>query len=110
MQKKEVRTQISGLAQYQMIETCTNPVYASPIFTVPKKTGDVRIVFDYTRLNAITEKLHSPMPNTEELLRKFNHKGVITSIDLKGGYWHVPIKEEDRYKTAFIFDNKTWQW
>ena len=109
-QKKEVLTQLEGLHKYDMIEECTEPVYVSPIFTVPKKTGDVRIVFDYRRLNAITRKLHYPMPDTVKLLRQFRGKGFITSLDLKGGYWHVPIKPEDRYKTAFIFNNKIWQW
>ena len=109
-QKEEVLKQLHGLEQHKLIEECIEPTFVSPIFTVPKKTGDVRIVFDYRKLNEITKKLYHPIPNTVELLRQFKGKKYITSLDLKGGYWHVPIKPEDRHKTAFIFDNKIYQW
>jgi hypothetical protein len=36
------------------------------LFCVSKKTGDVRIVFDYRRLNLITKKLKHPIPNTKD--------------------------------------------
>ena len=109
-QRKEMRQQIAGMKQYELIETCTNPQYVSPIFPVQKKTGDVRIVFDYRKLNEITKKYLYPIPNTTKLLQKFKGKQYITSLDLKGGYWHIPIKESDRYKTAFIFENNIYQW
>ena len=109
-EKSEVLKQLQGLKLYNYIEECTNPRYVSPIFTRVKKTGDIRIVFDYRRLNEITQKMYHPIPDTRKLFEKFHNKNFITSLDMKGGYWHVPIKEEDRHKTAFVFDNKIWQW
>ena len=26
----------------------------------------------------------------------------MSSLDLKNGFWHVPIREQDREKTAFV--------
>ena len=107
---KEVKRQIAGLEKHQLIRKCTQLRYVSPIFCVGKKTGDVRIVFDYRKLNEITEKFLFPIPEPRKLINKFQGKHYITSLDLKGGYWHIPIKPEDRHKTAFIFDGVVWEW
>ena len=109
-QRNEVRRQLRGMMDYDKIEICNNPLYISSIFCVSKKTGDIRIVFDYRKLNEITEKYLYPIPDTTKLLNKFKGKRYITSLDLKGGYWHIPIKPEHRHKTGFIFDGQIYQW
>ena len=108
--KVEVRRQIKGMLEHSVIEPCFKTKHISAPFTVPKKTGDWRVVFDYRKLNLITRKLQYPIPDMEELLEKFSKKSVITSLDMKGGYWHIPIRKEDKSKTAFIFDGKVYQW
>lgn len=35
---------------------------------------------------------------------------MFTSIDLKTGYWQIPIKEKDKEKTAFITHNGLYEW
>ena len=109
-QRGEMQRQIDGMKEYEKIEICTHPQFVSPIFCVSKKTGDLRIVFDYRKLNQITEKHLYPIPDTTELLHKFRGKEYITSLDLKGGYWHIPIKASDRHKTAFVFNGDIYQW
>ncbi len=108
--KIEVQIQLDGLMDNDLIELCPKPQYVSSLFCVSKKTGDIRIVFDYRRLNLITQKLQFPIPRTSELLRKFIGKNYITSLDMKGGYWHIPVKPEDRHKLAFVFDGIVYQW
>ena len=108
--KEEVRRQILGMLKHKVISICRKPKYVSSLFCREKKTGDIRIVFDYRKLNLITKKIHYPIPNMEELLEKFKGKDIVTSLDMKGGYWHIPIKAEDKYKTAFIFDGQIYQW
>ncbi len=108
--KRETKIQIDGLNNFGLISQIKSAKYVSPLFSVPKKTGDVRIVFDYRKLNAITVRNRYPIPDTQKLLTRFRNKNFITSLDLKGGYWHIPIKESDRHKTAFIFDGKIYQW
>ena len=110
-ERSEVTRQLGGMIDNKLIEEITGTAkYISPIFCVAKKTGDVRIVFDYRKLNEITEKHVWKIPDTDKLFAKFKGKQFITSLDLKGGYWHIPIKKEDQHKTAFIFDNKVYQW
>ena len=108
--KKEVRRQIDGMMEHGVISKCRHPQWVSSIFCIPKKTGDVRVVFDYRKLNLITKKIQWPMPNIEELLSEFKDKKYVTSLDMKGGYWHIPILEEHKARTAFIFDGEVYQW
>ncbi len=107
--RTEAKRQIDGMVKKKVISRCTSK-YVSPIFIVPKKTGDVRIVFDYRILNMITEKLFHPIPRRDRLLHRFKNKNFITSLDMKGGYWHIPIKPEHRKRTAFVFDGDVYCW
>ena len=106
----EVQKQIDGMRKFGLVEKCTNPQWVSSLFCVSKKTGDVRIVFDYRKLNLITRKMKHPIPDARKLLSKFKGKPFITSLDMKGGFWHCPIKKEHRNRTAFIFNNEIYQW
>lgn len=81
--KHEVQRQIDGMMEHRIIENCPNAQYVSSIFCVPKKTGDVRIVFDYRKLNKITKKRQYPIPDMNDLLAKFKDKCIITSLDQK---------------------------
>ena len=81
-----------------------------PTFIVPKKNGEARIVFDYRKLNAITKRLAYSLPSIQQLMGKFKDKSWISTIDIKSGYWHIPIREADRCKTAFIFNGKVYEW
>ena len=76
--------------------------WSSPVVMVPKKSGKMRFCIDYRKLNNVTKKDNHPLPRIDELLDKFQGSKWFTSIDLKAGFWNVPIKEEDREKTAFI--------
>ena len=108
--KCEAQIQINGLCKFGLCSRIEKAKYVSGIFVVPKKTGDIRIVFDYRKINSITERRRYTIPRTQELLAKFKGKNYITSLDLKGGYWHIPIREKDRHKTAFIFNGNIYQW
>ena len=50
------------------------------------------------------------MPRIDKLCDRFRGKKFITSLDMKSGYWHVPIRKEHRHRTSFIFDGKLYQW
>ena len=96
--KIEVQKQIDGMRRYDLIEKCKNPQWVSCLFCVPKKTGDVRVVFDYRKLNLITRKIQHPIPDTEKLLQRFKGKKFITSLDLKGASsWIKQVSRQKRH-------------
>ena len=101
-QKEEMQRQIDGMLEYDKIEICTRPQFVSPIFCVGKKTGDLRIVFDYRKLNQITQKRFYPIPDTCKLLSKFKDKKYITSLDLKGGYYQLERIDISTYFRKYL--------
>ena len=42
-----------------------------------------------------------PMPRIDEMLDAVGQSEYLTTLDLTKGYWQVPMKEEDKTKTAF---------
>ena len=83
-----------------VIEPSESP-WASPIVTVRKKDGSLRLCIDYRKLNAVTQDDTYQMPRVEELIEKLGDATYITTLDLTKGYYQVPVAQEDREKTAF---------
>jgi hypothetical protein len=70
---------------------------------VKKTDGTRRLVVDYKKLNSITVKDSSPLPNIEEVIRKLGQGyKYFSKLDLKSGFYQIPINERDKQKTAFI--------
>lgn len=81
----------------------SNSPYAAPAILVKKSDGSNRLVVDYKKLNLITIKDSSPLPNMEEVLRKLGHGyQYFSKLDLKSGFYQIPIQEQDKPKTAFV--------
>ena len=68
---------------------------------VKKKTGELRFCIDYRRLNSVTKPDRYPIPLIEELIDKLRGQALYSTLDLKDGYWQVPVKPDDIEKTAF---------
>ena len=107
---EEIERQLAHLVKIGLITDASESPWRFPTFIVPKKNGEARIVFDYRKLNAITERMGYSLPSIEQLMTKFHGINYISTIDIKSGYWHIPIRKEDQPKTAFIFNGKTYEW
>ena len=84
-----------------VIQPSTSP-WAFPVVIAPKADGSPRFCVDYRRLNDITRKDSYPLPRTDDLLDRLGEARFRSVLDLRTGYWQVPIAKEDREKTAFI--------
>ncbi len=84
-----------------IIQRSTSP-WASPLHMVPKKDGTWRPCGDFRRLNLVTEPDVYPLPNMLDFADRLSGCRVFSKIDLRKGYWQVPVRPEDRQKTAVI--------
>ncbi|ORD99191.1 YI31B [Hepatospora eriocheir] len=73
----------------------------SPCFLIIKKTGDLRLVIDYRKLNSITQKSFYPIPKLSDQVYSLKNCIIFSKLDLNSGYYQIKVKESDIYKTAF---------
>ena len=76
--------------------------WESPIVTVWKSDGSLRLCIDYKRVNAVTAPAPFYMPTIEEVLEAAVEARIISKIDLNKGYYQVHVREQDTPKTAFV--------
>lgn len=99
--REEVRKEIDLMLQLGVIEPSDFP-WASPIVTVRKKDGSLRLCVDYRKLNSMTQEDQYQMPRVEELIERLGKAECITTLDLTKVYYQVPVCKKDQEKTAFL--------
>lgn len=101
---KIIEEQVQEMVKMGIIEPSTSP-YTSPVEVVPKKNGKPRFCFDYRKLNGIIASEPAPMPIIGEVLRDVKNAKYFTTIDLKNGYWQIPMHPKSVEATAFTTPN-----
>jgi hypothetical protein len=97
----------AGRVEFEVMEhdgvfqRSTSP-WASPLHMVPKTKGSWRLCGDFRRLNLVTEADVNPLPNMLDFPDRLSGCTVFSKIDPRKGYWQVPVRPEDRPKTAVI--------
>ncbi|GFY33333.1 retrovirus-related Pol polyprotein from transposon 17.6 [Trichonephila clavipes] len=79
-----------------------NSPYASPV-VLTRKNNDLppdspeayRFAIDYRKLNAITKYPRYPLPVIDDLLTNIPHTNVMSTLDLRSGYFQLAISPKD---------------
>ena len=98
--RREEMAQVQQMLASNIICPSNSP-WASPVVMVKKKDGSLCFCVDFRQLNAATVKDAHPLARTDDLLDALHRARWFSTLDLKSGYWQVPIMERDKEKTAF---------
>nr|GEU86488.1 putative reverse transcriptase domain-containing protein [Tanacetum cinerariifolium] len=79
----------------------SSSLWGAPVLFVKKKDGSFRMCIDYRELNKLTVKNRYPLPRIDDLFDQLQGSCVYSKIDLRSGYHHLRVHEEDIPKTAF---------
>jgi hypothetical protein len=104
-----VQQEVESMLRLGVIEAAASP-YSAPVVLVAKKDGRVRFCIDYRQLNRILVFDAEPLPDIDHLFSKLVRSRYLTKIDLSRGYWQIPMREEDKAKTAFTTPQGQFQW
>ena len=83
-----------------VIEPSSSP-WLSRVVVVREKDGTFRLCIDYRKLNSITHCEAHSIPRMDDILDSLNGGKMFTTLDLRSGYWQVPMDPKDKPKTAF---------
>ena len=98
-QEQEMEKLAEQMIKDDITRTSTSH-WASNVLLV-KKDGTARFVIDYRQLNVTVKDIYS-VPNVREIIDKIKGSKYFSKMDMASAYWAVPIREEDRQKTAFM--------
>ncbi len=106
---KKTEEYIECLERRGIIRRSTSD-WRNPIRALEKPNGDIRLVSNLIALNDIVEKDPYELVNIRDVIRSTQGSRYFTVIDLKEGFYSVEIEEEDKFKTAFEFNKKVYEW
>ncbi|KAL7304189.1 hypothetical protein TKK_0003386 [Trichogramma kaykai] len=96
----EIERQVQEMLADGIIEQCDSP-YSSPIVMVNKKGGKQRFCIDFRRLNEISVDQSQQIPLISDSLKDLGDAVVFSTLDLKSGYWQIPMDTKSKEYTAF---------
>jgi len=106
--RNKVQEIVDDLERNRIIRDSTSP-YASPVVLVRKKNGETRLAIDYRGLNKITKRINYPLPIIDDQIDQLVNRTTFTSLDLKSGFYQVPMHSESVKFTAFITPDGQWE-
>lgn len=104
------KQQIEFMLEQNLIEESISP-YNAPIVVVDKEDKEMRFCTDYKKLNKVTKDSYCPSLNISNMVKNIGNNNYFCKLDLKKGYWQVPLDENSKELTAFTGpDGRHWQY
>lgn len=108
--KEFIDRQIQELLNDDVIEPSRSP-WRAQVVVVQKDNRKKRMVIDYSQtVNKFTKLDAYPLPKIESIINKIAQEKYYSSLDLRSAYYQVPLKEEERYYTAFEASGRLFQY
>ena len=97
-----VKAELESMEQANIISKVDQPTpWVSSMVVIEKKNGSVRICLDPRELNKAILRERHHIPTLDDIAHRFAGMKIFTILDMKHGYWHVPLDKESRLLTTF---------
>ncbi|MDX1959787.1 MAG: reverse transcriptase family protein [Leptospiraceae bacterium] len=106
---EEVEKQVKELLEQGFIRPSNSSVSA-PVVPIRKPDGTTRVCIDYRDLNKWTLEIRYPLPLISEKLKILANKKYFAKLDLRSGFWQLPIDEDCKWLTAFVTLSGLYEW
>ncbi|KAE8217383.1 hypothetical protein CF319_g8517 [Tilletia indica] len=106
--RKAMDAAIDQLLEWDVIEPSSSPV-SFPVLMV-RQYDKWRFCVDYRQLNTATVSDRYPLPTIDSIFQTLLGKKVFSSLDAIRGYHQMPVRESDRWKTAFVCHRGLYQY
>lgn len=107
-QRAGVRLALDQMETMDIIRR-SNSRHCNPLRIVVKKNGEIRVCLDARFLNDKIQSDNECPPLMEELLQEFEGVKFLSTTDMNSGYWQIPLDEESKQYTAFLFEGHLYE-
>ena len=110
-QREKLENAIDTLLTKQVIVPCQHEPceFVSPIFTIPKKDGSIRLILNLKKLNESVENFHFKMDNIHTVLNLVTRNCWMASLNLKDAYYSVRICPESQKCLKFLYNGQLYR-
>jgi len=110
-QERELERQCDVLHDAGIIKESTS-VWNSPVFLIKKPDNTSRFLVDFRAVNAQVEPLYCGLPALEDVFDDIgDEKPIVYSVmDLKAGFYSIPLDAKSQEYTAFSTKSRHFQW
>ena len=98
-----VQLAIDELLESGAVVECTTPVFVTNPPTVANKAGKKRLVIDLRHLNGSIKCEHYKYEGLDTIAPYLTPGGYLTSFDLKAGYHHIAVRQEQHDLLGFSY-------
>jgi hypothetical protein len=95
-----INNEVKMMLDAKIIRPSNSP-WSSPVVLIKKQDGSIRMCVDYRPINKKTINEPWPLPRIDDIFDRMYGSHYFTSLDLKSGYWQVPMADDSIEKTAF---------
>lgn len=106
--RNKVKDEIDRMEQSGIIRRSRSN-YISPLVVVIKKDESIRLCLDARRLNEKLVEDHEGPQTIDELYQQCRNMKVMSSFDLRSSFWQIPLAEEGKKFTAFVFEGHVYE-
>ncbi len=94
--EKPTKTEVARFEKLGIWKRVRDTEWTAGTFIQPKKTGDVRVLTDFRKLNEYLVRRPHPLPKISDLMHKHEKFTYATALDLSMGYYHIPVSEKSQ--------------